>query len=309
VNAEEESAPWEGLADTADPAGRVDTPRSGKKAVRSSAVRRTAPESGKQKVPEKSRVWLVIAVVAAILIIGAVVVAGLVLAGVFGPKDTGERPPLIVSRAKGFPSVNSALKNARPGDRILIAEEEVKEFLTLRDGKLGWDVTIEPEEGRKVTWYLPDNAKAEDHFVWLTSVQRLRLRKINFDGRFKADEIVLMSGKCPGLTLDECTFQQFKKSAILVNNCEGDSAQPVTLRGLEILSSTNQQAEAALVFDVNPAVFPKINQYIVLRDCRFIGPYTKGPIQKRGPSILDVQGENMAFPNGVNGERVPVKIP
>jgi hypothetical protein len=321
AEAEDESAPWEQLAsaDTADPTARVDTaPRSGKKVARrsSAAVRKSAAEPGKQKKTARSsrnKLWLIVAVVLGVLLLaGGGVVAYVLL---FGQKTTEERPPLVVSRSRkdAFPTVNAALGKARPGDRIVLAEDEIKEPLVLRDGKTGWDVTIEPEENRKVTWSLPDNARPDDHFVWLTNAQRLRLKKIIFDGRGKAEEIVLLTGKCPGLTLDECQFQGFKKCAVLVNNCEGDPSLPVTLSRLETVVPVAPQpaAEAALIFDVNDkVVFPKSNQYILVRDCRFVGSY-KAPIQKlRGELTLDPQStNNQVFPNGVNNPGVAVQIP
>jgi hypothetical protein len=315
--AEDESAPWEQLAsaDTADPAARLDTaPRSGKKISRRvpAAARKSAAESGKQKKAAGNRkLWVIVAVVLAVLLVGAGVVACILL---FGQKTTDERPPLIVSRTRkdAFPTVNAALSKARPGDRIVLAEDEIKEPLVLRDGKLGWDVTIEPEENRKVTWSLPDNARPDDHFVWLTNVQRLRLKKITFDGRGKADEIVLLTGKCPGLTLDECQFQGFKKCAVLVNNCEGDPSLSVMLSRLETVVPVAPQpaAEAALIFDVNPNFTLKINQYIVVRDCRFVGSY-KAPIQKgRGDLVLSPEStNNQVFPNGVNNAGQAVQLP
>jgi serine/threonine protein kinase len=319
--AEDESAPWEqlGSADTADPAGRLDTaPRSGKKLARRTpaAARKSAADSGKQKkAADRGRLWLVVAVVLGVVLVAGGVGAYVALGDrLFGIKPPDEKPPLLVSRTQkgAFAKLTDALMAARPGDRIVLAEDEINEYLRLVDGKLGWDVTIEPEEGRKVTWSLPDKFKPDEHFVWLAGVQRLRLKNITFDGRNKTKELAYLTGKCPGLTLDGCQFQGFTRCAVLVNNCEGDPTQPVTLSRLDTVTPvvTPPTVEAALIFDVNPNVSLKINQNILVRDCRFIGSY-KAPIQKlRGELALDPQStNNQVFPKGVNNAGQPVLFP
>jgi serine/threonine protein kinase len=290
--ADEESLAWENLtAATRDTKTGPDTdPRPVRRSAASSET--TAAGSGFAlagvPIAELARqpvTWVVAG--------GSLVVIALVLwlvlrgrgapAAENGGSNAPSRPRLVVSRHGGpntVPTVREALKKARPHERILLADD-LEEQLDLTDGK---PVTLESEEGRPITWRLPPAHTPRPYLLFLSNARDVHLKGITFDGGEKVEEILLLTGVCPGLTLEDLRFQGFTRSAVVVANCAGTAEHPVRLTGLH--AYTQQAREAALLFDLNPKVSPRRNDFVILRDFQFEGPF-KEPVHAAVPQALE----------------------
>jgi hypothetical protein len=194
-----------------------------------------------------------------------------------------------------LPLVARALQKAKPGDRIVLAEdvEETLHFDGIRTGKR--DITIEAERDG-ITWRLP-KAGGDKQFFVIGDASGLRLKGFTLDGQGIAEDLVVLSGRCPGLTLEGLTLKGFRESAVKIINCAGTADQPVRLSALRI--QTQQPTEHGIVFHLNPSMKDiPINQHILVEDCSFDGP-SRAPIATTGPKTYEV----------VDFKNVPLPVP
>ena len=194
---------------------------------------------------------------------------------------------MIVSRHLldgAFPNLRQAWNKAKPKDHIVLADSVLEEQAILQGMQGKKDITIEAEEGKTVVWRYPEKQQPGRFLLSLNHLERIHLKGFALDGAGKVDHTAVLSGNCPGLTLENISFRGFNETAILMVNCAGTIGSPVSLLQLE--SSTALPCEAALSFQINPRLAdPKTNQYIVVRDCRFNGPF-KSAILRSDPAAL-----------------------
>ena len=132
----------------------------------------------------------------------------------------------------------------------------------------------------------------------------LQLRNVTLDGGDRQQKLILLIGHCPGLTLENLELRGFKRCAVMVMNCEGEADRPVVLSRLHTLVA--QQADAALLFDANPKLLTRTNQFFRIQDCRLEGPY-KVPVQVvRDTKQIELAGKNVHV---LNNSETPVQLP
>jgi len=273
---DEESLPWEKLApDTQEMTAMSDTlPRSPRKPP----IKRLPPQKHLpwDNLTRQQRIWIS-AVVGAVLFIFLVILLWLALSRdettppALPPKPAPHR--LFVNKAgrnNEFTSIDSALARAKPGDHIVITDDVIEEQLTLNRK---FDVTIEAEPGKVVEWRFPEAGGAGNHLLHVSGVRGLKLLGIAYDGRNKVDEIIEVSGNCPGLTMEDLSLKGFLRYGIVFANCAGTSSRPVILRNLQI-TNAEKQKEAALAFTVLPNIAdPRVNEHIQVIDCHLNGTF------------------------------------
>jgi hypothetical protein len=214
-----------------------------------------------------------------------------------GPTDPAVKTRLVVNadgKDGAFRKLSEALRAARPGATIVVQDDMLQEQLELYQTK---QVTIEAESGKQVLWQAP-RTPVRKYLLSISSVEKVRLRGFTFDGKGLVDEIFLLVGECPGLTLENLQLRGFTRSAIRVMNCAGRPAGPVSLRELTI--STSKKAPAAISFETSPNIqTPKSNQYISIRGCRFEGLYDTPiqPFNRSGSGIVDWDTNLVQKPN------------
>jgi serine/threonine protein kinase len=165
-------------------------------------------------------------------------------------------------------TIRQALDQARPGDAIVIKDSSIEERLSIRN--IG-DVAIEAEPGHPVTWQYPAKDPPASSMLLIDNVRNVRISGITLDGRGRVDEVVDLAGRCPGLTFENVKVIGGRQRLILVSNCSGDRASPVSLRGLTI--ATDRNLDSGILFRIDPErKTPRINENLVVEDCRFEGP-------------------------------------
>jgi hypothetical protein len=230
------------------------------------------------------------------MIIGGCAIA-IVLLGVVGwvilinRGTSNGKPPtitdgsrLVVSRdpAKGdFFSVRDALRKAKPKDHIVLGEGVYEELLDRIDKS---DITIEAETGKEVVVRYPEKMEAGKYLLFVSQVARIRFRGLTLDGGNKADQVVVLAGKTPGLTLEDLTIRGFKENGMLLVGCSGSAELPVSV--LRVETQTATPAKAAIAFRSGRKSEP--NEYITIRDCRFNGPYQSPVLIQDGSKIPNV---------------------
>jgi hypothetical protein len=152
--------------------------------------------------------------------------------------------------------------------------EDIEDQLPLNSVK---NITIEAGASG-VVWRCPDKpAEGSRPLISFIENEGLRIQGLTFDGRGLVDDVLLLSGNCPGLTIKDCVLCGFKRYGILISNCAGSSGREVSLEDLQIIG---KDAEAGLAFGVNPS-FKMIanNAFLRIHGCRFNGSF-KNPVTR-----------------------------
>jgi hypothetical protein len=278
----------------------------GQASGRRSGMYRTRP-------PVRIRPWWEVVLVALMILGGlAAAITALVVWLVFRQPGTGgsgfpsESQPVFVNRAGGpgaVPDLMVALHRVKAGGRIVIQDPTVDQEVNLNHQDCPRGVTIEGEPGRTVVWQGPNRPDELTALLSVDGVEDLHLRNLTFDGGDRRQKLVLLTGSCPGTDLDNLALRGFTRCAVLVMNCKGTAERPVVFRNLHL--GPVKAAEAGLLFDVNPAMLIKVNDYFRIQDCRFEGPFGKNPVQKdpKTTQHLDWSGHNVHV---VNGKETPI---
>jgi hypothetical protein len=190
------------------------------------------------------------------------------------PADPTASATLIVTASgeRGtYPSIAAALKSAKPGDRIVVQAETWEEVVQVHgDGGLGRDVRLEGHApgDRPVVWRAPKGREDGQPLLKVTGVAGLQVHGFTLDGQDRARDLVVLSGPCPGVTLEELHLTGFRQSGVALRNCAGEDNRPVTLRRLRVVPT--RAAPSALVFESRGE---EVNRTVRVLDCRLEGPY------------------------------------
>lgn len=197
--------------------------------------------------------------------------------------DDSTSPPTGAERI--FPSISAALDVATPGTRIVVLPEVVRESLVLEDGRRGMRVTIEAgptRDGLPVRWK-PSPVPDRTALLTIANVDGLVIRGFRFDGNDDAvEDIVHLTGRCPGVRFEQCSFTQYKKRAFVMTDAIGAENDPIFLRQARFETGQKNQRQAALhLVSTRPDVG---NQHVLVENCRFEGYFR---------AVLHLQGSNM----------------
>jgi len=295
---EDEGAPWEHLApETEDLTAQADTPpRQSRKSTPSSTRRQrgTKPNAAQ----DRKRVIVVVAIVS-VLILGGFAAAALWAwlrdPGPSAASNTGPvvRPPLRVGKGQRFATVQTAIKNAIPGDTILVQGPDALEEELLFDGKdeRRKNLTIAADNGdTPLVWRAP-KGKELTNLIVLSSADGLKLRGFTLDADNRCTKsVVLLTGRCPGTMLEDLTVQGFTNTGVLLMNCEGEAARPLTLTKVKVTTPAGKTAEAAFAFDLSPQIEARPNRFIHFHDCQADGTYSKARVLNPEKVQEDVTG-------------------
>ena len=249
------------------------TPSQNITGVRDTAIRAT-PLTQAAKLPAKRKITLprLLAVLAASAVIGLAV--RYILTSFDKP---GEAKTLLVTRAgqKGsYTSIGDALKQAKPGDRIIVAEETWEEALDLaHDEGKGVSIESNPDAKKPVVWRTPRTHNDTQPLVHVDGVSGLRIKGFILDGLDRIPTLVVVSGNCPGTTLDGLHFQGFQQCAVIFDRAAGTSDEPVSLTNSRIAPATSKPS--ALRFEEA--------YHVHISDNRLEGPY-QAAIALNGPT-------------------------
>jgi hypothetical protein len=256
----------------------------------------TLPHSVLRRRPQRLRTLKAIPPLKTWQIIGLSLLGGAVLCGLVGwmipSRRTADGPEggttWYVTRSDGpgsFLTVREALAKARGGDRIVVLDDHIEEPLILTDGQRGREVTVEAgNRSRRVRWACPPNP-TEGRFICLANLQGFRLKGFVLDGKDQVQDLVVLSGPCAGLVLEDLCLQGFKRCGIAARNCCGrGETEPVTLRAVRTVSR-RPEAEAGLSFQGDDKSGPAANQHWRVTDCRFEGPYSKAAVELASPLV------------------------
>ena len=259
-----------------------------------------ASPRGTQAPPKSSRIALIVGLSSG----GALVLVGvaiwlLFLLGVFGGHaannsgTTALGQDVVKLSFKGGGDAatwRDAFLKVRPGGQILVRDSEIQGLLQIaRTTKPPANVTIAPEGGQPLVWRPAAKFDPKDRLLNISDgVEGLVLKNIAFDGQGQIDELVLLTGTCPGLTLQNVSLEGYKKYGIRIMNCQG-TEQPVKL--VDVTSKNADGAQAAVWFDLLGNMSPKSNSYFLFKNCSFADPGVKASATG-APSQIKFEGGN-----------------
>ncbi len=219
----------------------------------------------------------------ALLLIGGIGIGVTLWLSVRKPPGVASTAPggpqiLTVRRSGGanvFSTIAEALRQARPGARILVEAETWDEPLELGAGTPA--VHIEGHNAvDRVRWRAPTGHLPLQPLVRIANAKAIRLTGIDFDGEGRLEQLIALEGDCSGVTLDHLQLRGFQRAGVVLRDCTA-RVDPVTLRHLQIIAD---KAAAALSFESR---LGEGNRHILVRDCRLEGP-CEAAILLDGPS-------------------------
>lgn len=286
----EEKAPWESLTDTVDPALKADTQRSGRRLA-------VTPPKVNQDQRQKAIRIASIAAGIGLFVLAALTVKYIFFAPSTQPHGPVARPKLEVGQNVtpgpfAFKSIQAALRSAKAGDIIELLDPEHKESLVVEGrSNMATDVTIQAAPGIDVVW-TPARKEEVSPILRLSGAKNFHIKGKgitldgNFDGKRKVNDLVLLTGKSPGLRLEDLQFKGFGKTAVTIFNLAGSAEAPVKLANLQTTTISTEKPAAAIFLDANPSVDPRQNVFIEIHpDCQFQGIDPAKAIKSRDPSV------------------------
>jgi len=196
-----------------------------------------------------------------------------------------ELPPELLGRARVFSTVQQALRAARPGDRVVVLDPVLTEQVALEGEQLAKGVTLEgANPDNPVLWHTPVKTFDKNRpLLALANVEGFRLKGFILDGDDEtAETLVSVTGRCPGLKLEKLHLKDFKRNAITLSSCAGESDQQISINHVRTTTGKRKFRTCALDFKVEPGKNPAAGtRHIVVSDCRFEGLY-RSAVQLEG---------------------------
>lgn len=184
-------------------------------------------------------------------------------------------------------SIRAALDKARPGERILVVDENHEEALEIGAGERGHAVTIEaaaPEQ--RVTWRPPADHPRGTPLIKLHQVENLTLKGFVLDGQERLDRLIVLSGACPGLRLEDLHLRGLGKFGVVLDGLAGAPKHAAVFQDVRLSSGPATQATLAFA-----GTAP--NQFLRFERCRFEGPCAD--LVSVGAGLVDVLFEQSRF--------------
>ncbi len=300
---------WDQIAgDTARPDNKANTPPTSVRTFAGTLTQRLSATLA-AGLSEHNRVWVVVAVVAAVLAGSLGLAAWLALGrdgGGVAPSEKSPARTFKVGKDAALKTVQDALKLVRPGDRIAVQGPEHFENLLVdgREDRLR-NILLEPDDGAAPVIWKP-SSRDPSQMIALSNVAGWRVQGFTFDGHDACrGSVLLLTGRCPGTVLDKVRVEGFRKVGVLFMNCEGDPDRPVSVARSSIRPVERETADAAFSFGIDPQMLTvKSNRHITLSDCRLDGAY-QSRVQVRDPNntrnvtlsgVTDAKGEAVSLP-------------
>ncbi|HJZ53676.1 MAG TPA: protein kinase [Gemmataceae bacterium] len=205
------------------------------------------------------------------------------------PSAGGRR--LLVTQARGsgnFPSILLALKQAAPGDTIVIADERIAEPPVHLSAKVK-DLTIESGlPGGKPALIESASSGGGGSMFEVVNGENVRLRNLELDGKGSADAGVSVTGSCPGVTFENVSVRGVRQTGFRLRNAAGDATRPITIDRCRVQMTITNEAGVSVTGSGELD-----SKRVTVRNCRFEGPGKAG-IRFDGPvSDIEVSGNRL----------------
>jgi hypothetical protein len=110
-------------------------------------------------------------------------------------------------------------------------------------------------------------------------VEGLHIRGFILDGQGNTNSLINVSGRCPGLALEDVELRGFTQRAVRLSGGSGTRDRPLSLLSVRFVAT--EGSEASLFLE---GVAGRPNQHVRATDCRFEGP-CRAAVLLAGPSV------------------------
>jgi hypothetical protein len=195
------------------------------------------------------------------------------------PATTGPTNQVLTVGGPNDQAIELVLAKARPGDRIILQDD-----IKASGVKVRWsNLTIESAQGTNHTWRPADKADPKTPLLDVESVEGVVVKGIHFDGNDKAETLIQLRGKCPGLLLQDLELTTFTNCGIRVTNAEGTQEEPIVFLRLKI--THRGLAQKGILFDLDPLVSVKRpNKWFKVSECKSANGKL---VHNAGPTVLE----------------------
>lgn len=254
-----------------------------------------------EQKPKTGRWLMWVGALAAVLLALSVALYFYLTSGTPPPPDGPTvRPPIHVPA--GEYTLSRALRGARAGDRFILDGDIIDCNLEITKPR----ISLEPAAGKTVTLRCPADADPQTKLVTVQTgkdgvPEGVTIKGITLDGGKRAEVILLLYGKTPGLTLTGLTLDNTRQYGILAANCAGSAEQPVQINDVTFHTTAGQTALRFEIYAHSTGTV-KQNGFIAISDrCKFLGDGRKVTVSDL--SFVDLS--TIKLPNGVTVEKVP----
>jgi hypothetical protein len=197
------------------------------------------------------------------------------------PGPGGDSTRVTVSRKEGggqYQRVKDALENAREGQVIVIADSTWEEELTIGreiSKRLKGVVLQGGADNRGTIWRVREG-QTRQKIIEITDAAGLTIRNLTFEGNKDTSFGLKINGVCPGLTIEDVTIRDLKEADIRFDNCKGTPSEPVVVQRCRFIGNQAFVSPACgIAFGDSQSDPNSFNESIIVRDCRFEGPFSK----------------------------------
>ena len=193
---------------------------------------------------------------------------------------------------RAFAGLREAIKASRAGDRVVVTGSLLVDSVDLSSVEgAPRDLTIEGVDGRSkgqpVRWRAGRDHAPGRPLLDVSGLEGFRLKGFLFDGQGRVGQLVRLSGKASGSTLEEVQFQGATRAGLVLRGWSGDSSRPSAIRKARF--STSTEAEAAIAFEPDPDRPGDASTSIRVTSCVFNGPYQSALLVAGPVENLDVE--------------------
>jgi serine/threonine protein kinase len=193
-------------------------------------------------------------------------------------------PQLAAGRKDVLATLGEAVARARPGQQVLVLDEQLEENVEI-DGQKLHALRVESGRpgGQPVTWRPAADASPDRPLVRLVNPVSIQVRGFVLDGGRRTDHLMVASGACGGLRLEDLYLTDAAKESLVLDGCAAPPGQAATLERLRFTTlqdysvPANHTAEAirpaALLCTASAGGPPSEPLNLVVRWCRFEGMF------------------------------------
>ena len=203
-----------------------------------------------------------------------------------------------------YATLREAIRSAKGGDRVVVRGSLLVDAVDLSDVEgapkgLSIEGINVRSKGQPVLWRAPRDLSAGRALLDVSGLDGFRLRGFRFDGQGRVADLVRMSGRGAGSTLEDLQFEGATRAAITLRAWAGESGRPSTIERVQF--STSAESEAAILFESVSERPTASSESIRVLSCRFVGPF-QAALMVAGP-VNGLEVEQCRFYLATDGLR------
>jgi serine/threonine protein kinase len=205
---------------------------------------------------------------------------------------------------RSFEGLRDAIKVAKAGDRVTVTGSSLVESIEMSDvegvpANLTIEGVVPGSKGLPVRWRCPRGLGPNKPLLEVSGLEGLHLKGFIFDGEGHTADLVRLSGRSAGSTLEDLQFQGATRACLVLRGWSGESSRPSTIRKSQF--STSSQSEAAILIEADVDRPSLVLESIRVLSCRFVGPF-QAAILVGGP-VDGLEVEQCRFYRATDGLR------